>query len=70
MQRLSAIPYITPSTATVQIQLPLSAGNFERSFWKFDSVIRFNQKVETACYALLALSGIGTVLYSVSVFLR
>jgi hypothetical protein len=42
----------------------------ERGLWKLDPVIRFYQKVETACYALLALSGIGAILYSVSVFLR
>jgi hypothetical protein len=44
MQRLSATPYSPPSTATVQIQSLSSAGNFERSFWKFDSVIRFIRK--------------------------
>ncbi len=63
MQELSAVPCIPASTATLQIQLPLSAGKSERGLWKSDPVIWFYQKV-------LALSGIGTVLYSVSVFLR
>jgi hypothetical protein len=42
----------------------------ERGLWKLDPVIRFYQKVETACYALLAISGIGAVLYSVSAIIR
>jgi hypothetical protein len=69
MQRSSPVPHIPTWTSTAQIQIPLSAGKFERGLWKLDPKMRFYQKVENACYALLALSGIGAIFYSVSVFL-
>ena len=70
MQKISAVPYIPASTTTVQMPLSHSAGTSDRKLWKFDSVIRSYQLAETSCYVLLALSVIGVILYSASVFLR
>ena len=68
---LSRISLHIPAwTPTVQIPLPFERWQSERGLWKLDPVIRFYQKVETACYALLAISGIGAVLYSVSAIIR
>jgi hypothetical protein len=47
-----------------------AAGKLGEPFWRLDPVIRLSQKIETACYAVLALSGIGALLYSVNVFFQ
>jgi len=70
MQKLSAVPYIPASTATVRIQLPLRACKSESELWKPHPALWLYQKAEPACYALLAISGIDAIIYSVSVFLR
>jgi hypothetical protein len=71
MQRSSNIPF-SPyyGISTAQIQLTLNAGNAERQLWRLDPMSRAYQQVENVCHALLAISGIGTVLYSVIVFLH
>ena len=49
---------------TDRTQVPLSHDGAECGRWKLDPAVRFYQRAETACYVLLALSGVGTVLYS------
>jgi uncharacterized protein (TIGR02246 family) len=51
-------------------QLHLSASDAGHQRWKLDPVIYSYQQIECACYAILALAGIGALLYSASVFLR
>jgi hypothetical protein len=69
MQRLSKIPHTHAWIPAAQTQLPLNVADAQRQFWKLDPVIHFYQRVEIVCHALLVFSGIGAVLYSVSVFL-
>jgi hypothetical protein len=70
MQRSSNIPFSPYEISTAQIQLTLNADNAERQLWKLDPMIRSYQQVENVCHALLAISGIGAVLYSLIVFLH
>jgi hypothetical protein len=70
MQKSSAVPYIPASTSTIQKRLPLRACKSDSELWKFYPALSFYPKAETACYALLAISGIGAIIYSASVFLR
>ena len=49
---------------------PLTAEEAQRRLWQVEAAIRICQGIETACHILLAVSGIGTVLYGVAMLLR
>ena len=70
MQRSFTISTVTAGTSTIERQLPLNAVAAERGLWKRNPRPSTYQTLEIACFALLALSGMAAVLYSVSMFLR
>jgi uncharacterized protein (TIGR02246 family) len=68
---LDSIILNTPTGVPIpQTQLHLSASDAGHQRWKLDPAIYSYQQIEYACYAILALAGIGALLYSASVFLR
>jgi len=68
---LDSIILHTPTGVPIpKTQLHLSASDAGHQRWKLDPVIYSYQQIECACYAILALAGIGALLYSASVFLR
>lgn len=70
MQRSSIVADMSVWIPTDRTQVPLNNDGAECGRWKLDPAVRFYQRVETACYALLFLSGICTVLYSAVVLFR
>lgn len=67
-------PSRAPQTATrvpsAAAKSALSYDEAQRQLWNLNAVIRLYQEVEIVCQALLIISGIGTVLYSASMFLH
>jgi hypothetical protein len=48
----------------------VAAGESAKLPWKIDPVILFYQNVENGCHAVLLLSGIGALIYSVNALIQ